>query len=170
MGAGNGRKTLEIDAQRVGGGAGDDQLRLVLARLGFHGVIIDLFLGIEAVGDDVEPLARHVQRHAVGQVAALGQAHAHDRVTRLQQAEEHRLVGLRAGVGLHVGGFGAGSEFSWQAIATYNSPLCEIRGIPVDGYVGFRALSADFSQGSGRSRFEFDNVIYGPVIGATMRF
>jgi len=60
-----------------------------------------------------------------------------------------------------VGGFGAGSQFSWQAIATYNSPLCEIHGIPVDGYVGFRALSADFSQGSGRSRFEWDNVIYG---------
>jgi hypothetical protein len=69
-----------------------------------------------------------------------------------------------------VGGFDAGSQFSWQAIATYNSPLCEIHGIPVDGYVGFRALSADFSQGSGRSKFEFDNVIYGPVIGATMRF
>ena len=69
-----------------------------------------------------------------------------------------------------VGGFGAGSQFSWQAIATYNSPLCEIHGIPVDSYVGFRALSADFSQGSGRSKFEFDNVIYGPVIGGTMRF
>ena len=69
-----------------------------------------------------------------------------------------------------VGGFGAGSQFSWQAIATYNAPLCEIHGIPVDGYVGFRALSADFSQGSGRSKFEFDNVLYGPVIGATMRF
>jgi hypothetical protein len=69
-----------------------------------------------------------------------------------------------------VGGFGAGSQFSWQAIASYNRPLCMVHGIPVDGYVGFRALSADFSQGSGRSRFEWDNVIYGPVIGATMRF
>lgn len=69
-----------------------------------------------------------------------------------------------------IGGFGAGSQFSWQAIATYNSPLCEIHGIPVDGYVGFRALSVDYSQGSGTSKFEFDNVIYGPVIGATMRF
>jgi hypothetical protein len=69
-----------------------------------------------------------------------------------------------------VGGFGAGSQFSWQAIATYNRPLCMVHGIPVDGYLGFRALSADFSQGSGQSRFEWDNVIYGPVIGATMRF
>jgi hypothetical protein len=69
-----------------------------------------------------------------------------------------------------VGGFGAGSQFSWEAIATYNWLLGVTHGIPVDGYVGFRALSADFSQGSGTSKFEFDNVIYGPVIGATMRF
>ena len=69
-----------------------------------------------------------------------------------------------------VGGFGAGSQFTWQAIATYNWLLGVTHGIPVDGYVGFRALSADYSQGSGASKFEFDNVIYGPVIGATMRF
>ena len=58
----------------------------------------------------------------------------------------------------------------WEAIATYNWLLCVTHGIPVDGYVGFRALSVDYSQGSGTSKFEFDNVIYGPVIGATMRF
>jgi hypothetical protein len=83
-----------------------------------------------------------------------------------QQLAPGQAIELRG----DVGGFGAGSQFSWQAIATYTSPLCMIHGIPVDGYVGFRALSADFSQGSGRSRFEWDNVIYGPVIGATMRF
>jgi hypothetical protein len=69
-----------------------------------------------------------------------------------------------------IGGFGAGSQFTWQAIGTYNWLLCVLNGIPVDGYIGFRALSADYSQGSGTSKFEFDNVIYGPVIGATMRF
>src|SRR5262249_14644022 len=36
-----------------------------------------------------------------------------------------------------VGGFGAGSRFSWQAIATYNSPLCEIHGIPVEATLDF---------------------------------
>ena len=67
-------------------------------------------------------------------------------------------------------GFGAGSQFTWEAIGTYNWLLCVTNGIPVDGYVGFRALSADHSQGSGTSKFGFDNVIYGPVIGATIRF
>jgi len=69
-----------------------------------------------------------------------------------------------------VGGFDVGSQFTWQAIATYNWLLGVTHGIPVDGYVGFRALSADYSQGSGTSKFGFDNAIYGPVIGATMRF
>ena len=52
----------------------------------------------------------------------------------------------------------------------YNWLLCVTHGIPVDGYVGFRALSVDYSQGSGTSKFGFDGVIYGPVMGATMRF
>ncbi len=43
----------------------------------------------------------------MGQVAAFGQAHAHDGVARLEHGEVHALVGLRARVGLHVGGFGA---------------------------------------------------------------
>ena len=82
-------------------------LGLVLVRQALHRVVVDLFLGRQAVAHDVEPLAAHVERHAVGQVAAFGQAHAHDRVARLQQGEEHRLVGLRARVGLHVGVLGA---------------------------------------------------------------
>ena len=83
-----------------------------------------------------------------------------------QQLAPDQAIELRG----DVGGFGAGSQFSWQALATYNSPLCMVHGIPVDGYVGFRALAADYSQGSGTSKFEWDNVIYGPVIGATMTF
>ena len=56
-----------------------------------------------AVLDGAEPLAGQVGRRAVGQVAAGGQAHAQDRVARLQQGQEHRLVRLRAGMRLHVG-------------------------------------------------------------------
>ena len=82
-------------------------LGLCLVGQALHRVVVDLFVGVQAVAHDLEPLAAHVQRHAVGQVAAFGQAHAHDGVAGLQQAEEHGLVGLRAGVGLHVGVLGA---------------------------------------------------------------
>ena len=83
----------------------------MLARQCFHLVVIDFFFFVEAVGHHVEPLAAHVQLHAVGEVAAFGQAHAHDGVAGLEEGHEHRLVGLRAGVGLHVGGFGAEQRF-----------------------------------------------------------
>jgi hypothetical protein len=46
--------------------------------------------------------------------------------------------------------------------------LCDSR-FPVEGYVGFRALPVNYSQGSGTSKFGFDAVIYGQI-GATMRF
>jgi hypothetical protein len=42
-------------------------------------------------------------RRAVGQVAAGGERHAEDGVAGLQQRQQHRLVGLRAGMRLHVG-------------------------------------------------------------------
>ena len=74
----------------------------MLAGQRFHLVVIDGFLGIEAVGDDLEPFSGHVQRHAVRQVAAFGEAHAHDRVARLGKSHQHRLVGLRARIWLHV--------------------------------------------------------------------
>lgn len=69
-----------------------------------------------------------------------------------------------------VGGFGAGSEFSWQVLATYNWQMCTLGGHLIDGYLGYRALSVDYSQGSGATRYEFDVLMQGPVMGATMRF
>ena len=39
----------------------------------------------------------------MGQMAAGREAHAQDRVARLQQGQEHRLIGLRARMRLHIG-------------------------------------------------------------------
>ena len=69
-----------------------------------------------------------------------------------------------------VGGFGVGSDFSWQVIATYNWLVCVNNGLTLDGYVGYRALAVDYSQGSGTSRYEFNAIQQGPVLGLTMRF
>ena len=69
-----------------------------------------------------------------------------------------------------VGGFGAGSKFTWQALATYNWLLCTHGALTLDGYLGYRALSVDYEDGSGTSRYVFDVVQHGPVIGITGRF
>jgi hypothetical protein len=69
-----------------------------------------------------------------------------------------------------VGGFDVGSDFTWQVIATYDFQLCATDRYTIDGYLGYRALSVDYSEGSGRNRYEFDAVQQGPVMGATVRF
>ena len=48
-----------------------------------------------------------------------------------------------------VGGFDVGSEFSWQVIATHDFQLCVTERYTIDGYLGYRALSVDYSEGSG---------------------
>ena len=69
-----------------------------------------------------------------------------------------------------VGGFDVGSDFTWQVLATYDFQLCVTDRYTLDGYLGYRALSVDYSQGSDNSRYEFDALMQGPVMGATMRF
>ncbi|MGD9920358.1 MAG: hypothetical protein AB7V13_02780 [Pseudorhodoplanes sp.] len=69
-----------------------------------------------------------------------------------------------------IGGFGAGSDFSWQAITTYNFELCATDRYNIDGYLGYRALSVDYSEGSGTNLYEYNAVQHGPVLGATVRF
>jgi hypothetical protein len=69
-----------------------------------------------------------------------------------------------------VGGFDVGSEFTWQVIATYGFQLCVTERYTIDGYLGYRALSVDYSEGSGVNRYEMDAIQQGPVMGATLRF
>jgi len=69
-----------------------------------------------------------------------------------------------------VGGFGAGSKFTWQAMATYTWLLCRQGALTLDGYFGYRALSVDYAEGSGTDRYVFDVVQHGPVIGMTGKF
>lgn len=69
-----------------------------------------------------------------------------------------------------IGGFSVGSRFSWQAIAGYAFDIGSWNGIEFSGILGYRALAADYSQGSGRTRYEFDIVQHGPVVGVALRF
>ena len=43
-------------------------------------------------------------------------------------------------------------------------------GYLIDGYLGYRALSVDYSQGSGNTEYKQDWLIQGPVIGTTVHF
>lgn len=54
----------------------------MLAGERFHLVVVNLFLGISVIGNDVEPLARHIQGHTVREVVAFGQTHTQNCVAR----------------------------------------------------------------------------------------
>jgi len=69
-----------------------------------------------------------------------------------------------------VGGFGAGSKFSWQALAALDYEFCRTKNISWSGMVGYKALSVDYSKGSGLSHYEYDMTMYGPIFGVTARF
>ena len=60
-----------------------------------------------AVRDDLEVLAREIQRVAVREVAAVREVHAEHRVARLEHGDVDGHVGLRAGVRLDVDVLGA---------------------------------------------------------------
>jgi hypothetical protein len=82
------------------------------------------------------------------------------------------IIGLRAGLPLadtvsltaygDVGGFGAGSDLTWQGLATFNwrfSPHWALRA-------GYRALGVNFERGG----FELDVIQHGPILGISYRF
>ncbi|WP_311925083.1 hypothetical protein [Microvirga sp. 3-52] len=69
-----------------------------------------------------------------------------------------------------IGGFGVGSDFSWQAIGAYGFELGTYQGITFSGMIGYRALYADYTEGEGRQRYEFDMLQHGPILGISARF
>ena len=68
-----------------------------------------------------------------------------------------------------VGGFGFGSQFTWQAAAVY-SYNWQFTGYALAALVGYRALGVTYSQGWGIDTAGIDAVLHGPLIGASLRF
>ena len=64
------------------------------------------------------------------------------------------------------GGFGVGSDLTWNLVGTFQYSLS--RAVSLD--VGYRVLDIDYEQGSGANLFTFDVRMHGPVLGAVFRF
>jgi len=85
------------------------------------------------------------------------------------------LIGSRFGIDLadnwnltaegNVGGFGVGSDLAWnvQGFLGYKTSLF---GLPTTLAAGYRALHQDYDHND----FKWDVTMYGPVIGAVLRF
>jgi hypothetical protein len=69
-----------------------------------------------------------------------------------------------------VGGFGAGSKFSWKAAAAVNYDFYVHDNVTWSAMLGYQALHVDYLKGSGLNQFEFDMTLYGPVFGISALF
>ena len=65
-----------------------------------------------------------------------------------------------------VGGFGVGSDFTWQVFPYLNWRFAEWGSLQA----GYRWLYMDYETGSGASRFKYDMLNQGPQIGFTFHF
>jgi opacity protein-like surface antigen len=82
-----------------------------------------------------------------------------------QQVDQANAFYLKA----DVGGFGAGSKFSWQAAGGYTHDF-QFAGINWTGLVGYRALYVDYSRGSGVQQSGLNAILHGPVAGLGVKF
>jgi len=65
-----------------------------------------------------------------------------------------------------IGGFGVGSEFTWQAYPYLNWRFTRWGSVQL----GYRWLGTDYETGSGRGKFVYDVVVHGPQLGLTVHF
>lgn len=76
----------------------------------------------------------------------------------LREGEEIYLRG-------DVGGFHAGSQFTWNITAAYAFELCAGDLATFTGLIGYRLLDVDYSRGRGYSLYTFDVLMQGPLLG-----
>lgn len=69
-----------------------------------------------------------------------------------------------------IGGFGLGSQFSWQAVGVYSYAWDLEGGQKLAALLGFRALGVNYSSGSGTDALSINQTLYGPVFGISYRF
>ena len=68
-----------------------------------------------------------------------------------------------------VGGFGAGSEFSWNFVGLVGYRF-SLFGAAAEAFGGYKALYQDYRSDSGNRAFKWDNILWGPVLGLNISF
>jgi hypothetical protein len=81
----------------------------------------------------------------------------------LRTPGQHRV---HAKLYTEIGGFGAGSDFTWQIFPTVGYKFSDRFSLEV----GYRWLDLDYSTGEGNEQFAYDVLTQGPVGGLVFRF
>ena len=109
---GNGCHSFKVDDSGVSAGAADNEFRTDFFGCLFHSFVVQKFIFFtDTVGNDIEVVAGNIDRAAVGEMAAVGEVHAHHGISRFQEAVVYGKVCLGAGMGLYIDVFGAEEFF-----------------------------------------------------------
>ncbi|MDH4268512.1 MAG: hypothetical protein OEW45_23060 [Deltaproteobacteria bacterium] len=65
-----------------------------------------------------------------------------------------------------IGGFSVGSDFTWNASAIFGYQFSQT----VSAWLRYRGLGVDYESGSGFSKFKYDVIMQGPIVGLGFRF
>ena len=68
-----------------------------------------------------------------------------------------------------IGGFGAASNFTWSATALVALDFM-LRDAPASVMFGYRAIGWNYAEGAGTSRFTWDVIQHGVIVGFGLRF
>lgn len=69
-----------------------------------------------------------------------------------------------------IGGLDIGSDLSWNLMGAYSFDIGARDGITYSGMLGYRALDVDYSKGAGSSRYRYNMLQHGPIVGLTVSF
>jgi len=78
----------------------------------------------------------------------------------------HGAGRVHAGLYSEIGGFGAGSTITWQIFPTVGIDVGKRASLEF----GYRWLDLDYESGEGLTRFKYDVLTQGPVMGFAFRF
>ena len=134
-------------------------------------VVVEPFIVLaDAVRQDREVFSGEVERMAVGEVPAVREVHAEDRVARLKHRQIHGHVGLCAGVGLDVGVVGtkqllrAVDGECFRHVNEFTAAVIPLAGIPLGIFVGHHRADG-FEHGATDEIFrgdQFETVFLSP--------
>ena len=65
-----------------------------------------------------------------------------------------------------IGGFGVGSDFTWNTSALFGYSFSDLIRL----WVGYRILGVDYESGSGSGKFMYDATMSGPILGLAFSF
>jgi len=79
---------------------------------------------------------------------------------------EHWTINLTG----DIGGVASGSDFAWNTLGLIGYRFSLLGYKNAQAVAGYRALSQDYTDGSGNNKFEWDVTLYGPILGMVVRF